>query len=182
MLRNMLIIFAAAALAVPLSAIEQRHGVLVGEVLRLDSAAKKMIVRTGEGTEHAFRFLESTTVHGVRDAAAGARDAFHGLKEGATVAVHYTEKGTEKTAEEVDHIGKDGLKATTATVRHLDRAGKSLVLATDKGAEETFRLTDRAAQNAGKEIGETAAKSAKVTVYYTEEGGRKVVHFFKKAI
>jgi len=49
------------------------------------------------------------------------------------------------------------------------------------GAEETFRLTGRAARDVGKGIGEGAEKSAKVTVYYTEEAGHKVAHFFKKA-
>jgi len=31
-----------------------------------------------------------------------------------------------------------------------------------------------------KDIGEGAEKSGKVTVYYTEEAGRKVARFFKK--
>jgi hypothetical protein len=35
-----------------------------------------------------------TTVHGTQEAAAGAKDAFHGLKDGSEVAVHYTDKGT----------------------------------------------------------------------------------------
>jgi hypothetical protein len=47
-------------------------------------------------------------------------------------------------------------------------------------AEETYRLADRAVKDTGKDIGEGAEKSAKVTVYYTEEGGHKVAHFFKK--
>jgi hypothetical protein len=32
----------------------------------------------------------------------------------------------------------------------------------------------------GKDIGEGAENSGKVTVYYTEEGGHKVAHFLKK--
>jgi len=47
------------------------------------------------------------------------------------------------------------------------------------GAEETYRLTDKAAKNAGKDVAEGAEKSAKVTVYYTEEAGKKIAHFFK---
>ena len=39
-----------------------------------------------------------------------------------------------------------------------------------------------AAKDAGKEIGEGAEKSGKVTVYYTEEAGRKVARFFKKTL
>jgi hypothetical protein len=53
---------------------------------------------------------------------------------------------------------------------------------TADGGGETYRLTGGAAKDAGKDIGEGAEKSAKVTVYYTEEAGHKVAHFFKRAI
>jgi len=41
-------------------------------------------------------------------------------------------------------------------------------------------LTDHAAADAGKEMAEGTEKGAKVTVYYAEESGRKVAHFFEK--
>jgi len=163
-------------------AVEQRHGILVGAVLRTDAAAKTVVVKLADGTEHTFHFVKRTTVHGAQGTAAGATDAFRGLKEGSEVAVHYTAQGTEETAEEIDNIGKDGLKVTEATVTHIDRGAKTLALKTADGAEETHRLTDSAAKDAGKDIAAGAEKSAKVTVYYTEEGGHKVAHFFKRAI
>lgn len=180
--RLMTLVVGAALLASTLFAVEKKHGVIVGEVLRLDAAARNMVVRTADGAEHALRFLGSTAVVGVRGAEAGARDAFRGLKEGAQVAVHYTEEGSVKVAEEVDHIGKDGLKAAEVTVRRVDRAGRKLAVSTEKGGEETMELTGRAAEHAAKEIGEGAQKSAKATVYYTEQSGREIVHFVKKAI
>jgi hypothetical protein len=163
-------------------AIEERHGILVGTVLKVDDGAKTVVVKLSDGTRHTFHFVEGTTVHGAQDTAAGAKDAFHGLKEGSSVAVHYTAKGTEETADEFDNIGKDGLKTTDATVTHIDRGAKTLTVKTGDGAEETFHLTDSAAKDAGKGIGEGTEKSAKVTVYYTEDAGHKVAHFFKKAI
>lgn len=36
-------------------------------------------------------------------------------------------------------------------------------------------------KDAGKDIAEGAEKSAKVTVYYTEDAGHKVAHFFKRS-
>ncbi len=169
----MLMVFCWPALAV-----ERRHGILVGVVIKVDNATKTVVVKLADGTEHTFHFLKRTTVHGGEDTAIAAKDAFHGLKEGSEVAVHYTAKGTEEAAEEVDRIGKDGLKATEVTVTHVDRAAKTLAVKTADGAEATYRLTD----NAAKGIGEGAEKSGKATVYYTEEGGRKVAHFFKWAI
>jgi hypothetical protein len=53
-------------------------------------------------------------------APAGAKDAFHGLKEGSEVAVHYTAKGGRETADEEDHIGKDGLKVTEGTISYIE--------------------------------------------------------------
>jgi hypothetical protein len=170
------------ALCWPALAIEQRHGILVGVVLKLDSGAKTVVVKLADGTEHTMHFVKRTTVHGAQDTAAGAKDAFHGLKEGSEVAVHYTAKGTDETAEEIDNIGKDGMKATDATVTHIDRGAKTLAVKTGDGAVETYRLTDSAARDAGKDIGEAAEKSTKVTIYYTEEGGHKVAHFFKRVI
>jgi hypothetical protein len=163
-------------------AIERRHGILVGEVLKLDAGAKTISVKMADGTEHTLHFVGKTTVHGAQAAGAGGQDAFHGLKEGGQVAVHYTAKGTDETAQEVDNLGKDGLKATEATVTHIDRGAKTMAVKTAGGVEETYRLSESAARDAGKDVGEGAEKTGKVTVYYTEEAGHKVAHFFKRAI
>jgi hypothetical protein len=171
-----------AAISWPALAVEQRHGVVVGEILKLDAAAKTVVVKTADGTKHTFRFPERTAVHGGRDAEAGSKDTFRGLKEGSQVAVHYTAKGTEETAEEIDSIGKDGLKAADVTVVHLDRGAKTLAVKTADGTEETFRVTEKAATATGEEIEKGAEKSIKGTVYYTDEAGHKVAHFFKRAI
>ncbi len=182
MLKRLIVTIMLMALCWSAFAIERRHGILVGVVLKLDAATKTAVVKLADGTEHTFHFVKRTTVHGAENTAAGAKDAFHGLKEGSEVAVHYTAKGTEETAEEVDNVGKDGMKATEATVTHIDRGAKTLAVKTADGTEETYRLTDSAAKDAGTDIAEGAEKSAIVTVYYTEEGGRKVAHFFQRAI
>jgi arginine repressor len=150
-----------------------------GTVKKVDAGTKTVVVKTADGTEHTFHFVERTSVQGADATAAGAKDAFHGVKEGSEVVVHYTKKGTEETAEEIDHVGKDGLKVTEGTVTKIDRGGKTLVVKTADGTEETYRLTEHAAKDAGKDIAKGSEKSAKVTVYYTEAGGRKIAHFFK---
>ena len=95
--------------------------------------------------------------------------------------VHYTTEGTEDTAEEIDRVGKDGLKVAEGTVKKIDRGAKTVAVTTAEGTEETYRLTDQAARDAGKDIGEGTEKSVRITVYYTDEAGRKVAHFFKKS-
>ena len=166
----------------PALAVEPRHGYVVGEVLKLNSATKTIVVKTADGAEHTLRFAEHTAVHGTQATAAGATDAFHGLKEGTQVAVHYTVKGTEETANEIDNVGKDGLKAAEVTVVHVDRGARTVATKAADGTEETYRLSASAAKDAGKDVGEGADQSAKATIYYTEEAGHKLVHFFKRAI
>jgi hypothetical protein len=102
------------------------------------------------------------------------------LKEGSEVVAHYTTRGSEDTAVEVDKVGKDGLKATDGTVKEIDKGGKKLVVKTADGTEETFRLTGHASEDAGKDIAKGTEKGSKVTVYYTEDAGKKVAHFFEK--
>ena len=182
MLTRCFVVLLLMAWSWPALAITERHGILVGVVLKVDDAAKTVAVKVADGTEHTFHFVERSAVHGAEGTAEGAKEAFHGLKEGSEVAVHYTAKGSVETAEEVDQVGKGGLKATEATVTRIDRGAKTLVVKTADGTEETYQLTDSAAKDAGKDIAKGAKKSAKVTVYYTEEAGHKVAHFFKRAI
>ncbi len=182
MIKHFSLIFMLLALCLSALAVEEQHGILTGTVLKLDAAAKTVVVKTADGTEHTLHFVKRSTVIGAEDTAKGSEDAFHGLKEGSEVAVHYTAKGGVETGDEFDRIGKDGLKATDATVTHIDRGAKTLAVKTADGTEQTFRLTGSAAKDAGKDIAEGTEKTAKVTVYYTEEGGKKVAHFFKKAV
>ncbi|MGA2021843.1 MAG: hypothetical protein ABSH02_14720 [Candidatus Sulfotelmatobacter sp.] len=154
-------------------------GAVHGTIVKLDSATKTAVVKSKDGTEHSLKFVDKTTVHGGEATATGTKDAFHGLTEGTEVVAHYTTAGTEKTAVEVDRVGKDGIKSVDGTIMHIDRAGKTLAVKTADGTEDTFRLTDHAAADAGKDIAKGSEKSAKVTVYYTEKAGKKVAHFFE---
>jgi hypothetical protein len=153
-----------------------------GKVERVDRVAKTIVVKAKDGTEHTFHFVGRTAVHGAETAGAATKESFHGLKEGSDVVVHYTAKGSEETAEEVDRVGEGGLKATEGTVTHIDRGAKTVTIKAADGTEQAFRLTDHAAEDAGKDVSEGAEKSGKVTVYYTEQAGHKVAHFFGKAL
>ena len=151
-----------------------------GTVEKVDSAGKTVVVKTADGTEHSLHYVKTTTVHGADATAGAAKDSWHGLKEGSEVVAHYTKRGTEETAVEIDRVGSDGLKATKGTVKEIDRGGKKIVVVTADGAEETFVLTGRAAKDAGKDIAAGTEKGSKVVVYSTEDAGKKIAHFFEK--
>lgn len=151
-----------------------------GTIKKVDAATKTMMVKTADGTEHSLHFLDKTAVHGVDAAEESAKDSWHGLREGTEVVAHYTRKGTEDTALEVDKVGKSGLKMTDGTIKDIDRDGKKLIVKSSDGVESSFRLTDHAAKDGGEDIAKGMEKGAKVTVYYTEDAGKKVAHFFEK--
>ncbi len=149
---------------------------VVATVRTVDKGARTVVVKAADGTETTFHFVGKTIAHGAEATGHGAKTAFEGMKEGDEVVVHYTVKGAEKTAEEVDHIGKDGLKASVVVVKSVDHGAKTVTVKTAEGAEETYHLTARAAKDTGKGL----EKAGKVTVYYTEDAGKKVAHYFKE--
>jgi hypothetical protein len=151
-----------------------------GTIEKIDSATKTVVVKTADGTEHSLHFVDKTAVHGADASAKATEDSWHGMKEGTEVVVHYTTRGTEDTAVEIDRVDKGGLKATEGTIKAIDRGGKRLVVETADGTEETFRLTDHATVDAGKDMAKGTEKGSKITVYYTEVAGKKVAHFFEK--
>ena len=150
-----------------------------GTVDDVDTGTKTIVVKTDDGIKHSIHFVDRTAVHGADLSKDAGKDSWHGVEKGSEVVAHYTSKGGEDTAVEIDKVGHGGLKATEGTVKEIDRGGKKLVVDTGKGGEETFRLTDHASVDAGKGIEKGTVKGSKVTVYYTEEAGKKVAHFFK---
>ena len=151
---------------------------LEGTVEREYAGAHTIIVKTIDGVEHVFHFAKDLLVHGGRG---DGNDALPGLREGASVVVHYTVASTIESAEEIDQIGDEGMRVTEGVVTRVDRERKQITIRFYDGKSETFRLTDRAAMDAGRDIDQAAADATKVVVYYRDEQGRKVAHFFKKA-
>ena len=150
-----------------------------GTITKIDHAAKTVGIKTADGTEHTMHLAGRTVVHGGQETLKGADAAANGLKEGSQVVVHSTKKGTEETAEEIDRVGDDGLKRTDGTVTSLDRKAHTMTIKSEDGTEQAYQLSKNAAEDAGKDTDDAAKKSAHVSVYYSEEAGHKVAHFFK---
>jgi hypothetical protein len=165
------LVFVSAAYAADV-AVSALHGT----IKKVDSAGKTVVVATADGTEKTLHVGKETAVHGVDAADKGAKDSWNGLKDGTEVVAHYTKKGSEDSAVEIDKVGKDGLKATEGTVKEVDRGGKKIVITAADGTDHTFHLTDHAAKDSGEGI----EKGTKVVVYSTEDAGKKVGHFFEK--
>ncbi len=144
--------------------------IIHGTIKKVDSATKTIVVQAADGTEHTIKVTDAATVK-------GTKEGFDGLKQGTEVVARTTGKGADETALEVGKIGKDGFKATKGTVEKFDKDSKTVVIKSADGTEKTFELSGRALEDAGKATGAGVAKGTKVTVYYTEEGGKKVAHY-----
>jgi hypothetical protein len=180
-MKNLLRFLVVATLLVfAIRATEDVANAIHGTITKLDSATKTMVVKTKDGVEHAVHFGDKTAVWGADKTAAGAKEAFKGLSEGSEVVVHYTVKGTESTATEVDKVGKDGLKSIDGTITKIGEGGKTVVVKAADGTEETFTVVGHDTAEGAKAIGNGTAKAGKATVYYSQEGGKKVAHFFEK--
>jgi hypothetical protein len=143
-----------------------------GVVTKVDKGTKTIVVKSADGTEHSIKVASKATVE-------GTTEGFDGLKEGSEVVAHYTVKGSQKTAVEVDKVGKEGMKATEGTITKIDKGAKTLSIKTADGTEKTFKMTGSAAKDSGKAIAAGSEKTAKVTVYYTEKAGKSIAHFFE---
>jgi hypothetical protein len=146
---------------------------LHGTIKKVDSATKTIVVKSADGTEHTIKITDASVVK-------GSKDGFNGLKEGTEVVARTTGKGADETATEIGKVGKDGFMATKGTVEKFDKDAKTLVIKGADGTEKTFEVSDKAVEDAGKATGAGIAKGSKITVYYTEDAGKKVAHYLSQ--
>jgi len=167
-----LVIHSASAPAqnVPVSGVTGTMG-LDGTVDKFYAGTHSALVKTADGIRHLVHLTDRTAVHGRRP----TEDPFSGLEEGSQVVVHYVVNGDTNTAVEIDRVGDGGLNLVEGTVVGIDRVAKKLTIQLADDSSMTLRLTDRAAHDVGKDV----MNRAKVIVYYADEGGTRVAHYFK---
>lgn len=150
---------------------------LEGTVVQEHATANTIAVKTMDGVEHLFHFTKDILVHGGQGSGV---EALQGLRDGTTVAVHYTVAGSDASALEIDQISDDGLKVTEGEVTRIDRGRRQITIRFDNGKTEVFQLTEHAASGAGKDVDHAPDGRVRVRVYYTDDEGHKVAHFFKR--
>lgn len=170
----------AACFALAVARAQNPTHVITGTVEKVDAGAKTIAVKTADGTVETAKFTEKTTVHGLKD---GAKGADLVGKEGGHVIVHTTGEGAEKTAHSVVWFGDKTVHATEGTVEDVGEGTKTVAVKTADGTKEAFEVSEHATVDTGKAVGRYSAVGAKkgehVTVYYTEEAGKKIAHLFK---
>jgi hypothetical protein len=172
--------FAAICLAAASLAAQTSTNVFTGTLEKVDSGAKTISVKAADGTVKTVKFTDKTTVHGLKDAAKGADLAG---KEGGHVVVHSVGTGADETAHSIAWFGDKSVHTVDGTVEDVGKGTKTVAVKTADGTKETFVVSEHATVDTGKDVGRYSEKGAKegehVTVYYTEEAGKKVAHVFK---
>jgi len=139
---------------------------LPANVDKIYDGVNTIVVTTTDGVHHAIHPTPDAKIHGAQ--------ALASLSRGTPVVVHYTTAGGEKISDEIDVLGSTGLKYTEGTVTAVDRVRKTITVKYTGGTIETLKLTHHAAEENG------TLKGNRVAVYYSDESGRKVAHYFKR--
>ncbi len=162
-----------------LHAADQPPSAIHGKVTNIDTAAKTITIEASDGRKETLRVSEKTTVYMKGGSGQLEKRPWTGLKDGSEVVAHYSKRGAEAVATEVAKVGDDGLKTTEGTLSEIDKGTRKVTVKTAQGAEETYHLTEQAAKTAGIDTAKATQKGAKVSLYYTEDAGKKVAHFFE---
>jgi hypothetical protein len=136
-----------------------------------------LIVKTIDGVAHVYNFTKDLIVHGGKKSGV---DALEGLREGTTVVIHYSTTGGKASAEEIDVLGDEGLRITEGVVTDINRGKKEITIRFANGQTETLQMTGRAAAESEGILDAAGRASARIVVYYADEAGRKVAHYFRK--
>jgi arginine repressor len=149
---------------------------IAGTVESVDSAAKTVAIKTADGSVKVFKLTEKSVVEGAK---AGASYTVLGAEKGSHVVVTYSGEAANATVSGVKVVGKGTVKVSEGTVTKVDEAAKTVTVKTASGSEEVYHFSEKVTVDSAKGIAKGTAQGAKVSVYYTEEAGKKVAHLFK---
>lgn len=176
---------AAGFLLFPPKAVDAQNRPPLQEPIALEGTMKQfyhganvVIVTTMDGVEHVYQFTKNLIVHGGKKPGV---DALEGLRDGTTVVIHYSESGPNAAADEIDLLGDEGLRITEGVVTNIDRRKKEITVTYANGKTETLLMTDRAAAESGATLEKSSGEATHVVIYYVDESGHKVAHYFKKS-
>jgi len=150
---------------------------LEGTMKQFYRAANVVVVTTMDGLEHVYHFTKDLVVHGGKKPGV---DALEGLREGTTVVIHESTRESQASADEIDILGDEGLKITEGMVTNIDRRKGEITIRYNNGKTETLQMTTRAAAETEAGIAGTGEEASTVIVYYSDEAGQKIAHYFKK--
>jgi hypothetical protein len=170
------------------------HGThaVVGEAQEVGPKGAHIVVKSEDGKTQRVETHAGTEVnafeHGFQEIGKGAvqvsKATADEVKKGATVAVRYSEKEGKMVAHQVQHAAKATVKETKVIIHRVEDGGRKVIVKTKDGAEQVYEVGKDATVATGNkivEIGKVAgakiAEGTTATIHYTEEAGKKTIHF-----
>ena len=148
-----------------------------GTVQETSEAGHTILVKAADGVSRLFHLNRRSTIH---SGDAAGEEALRALKKGTPVVVHYTAEGENLTAEEIDRLGDEGLKQLQGVVTVVNHGARTISIKLADGTRQTLRLSDRAATEVGEDIDHAGDRTIRVIVYFRDEAGQRVAHYFKR--
>jgi len=158
-------------------------------VMALDDTMKKFyravnigLVAAREGVDQTYRFTTSLIGHPGSDPRQPIVAALEGLREGTVVIVQFGVQVRGEPEETADPISDEDLMATEGRVVHIDRRRQRVTVKYEDGTVDVMQLTERAAAATWPEKEQAIAAQAagaQAAVYYNDQDGQRVVHFFR---
>lgn len=147
-----------------------------GTLEKVDPAGKTIVVKTRDGNDVTLHFTDATSVRGLGPLRGAPMLAG---EEGMEVVVRYTD---DKVVQSIVLTGGVSFDLTIGTVVTFDRTAKTLLVTTTDGTRQLFQLGEYCTINTARGVEETVTtpghvlkKGGLVVLYFTQEGGQKVV-------
>jgi len=182
--RFFLLAFVSAACST-IYAQEIVHGVS-GVVTAVNPADNTITVKTTDDSDWVFKYQRGAKPKLVfdKDVRTGTIEPVDFNKIGDHVVAYYIDQGfVNRTIVALKDFGASELKTASGSV--IKTRHHEIILKTDAGATETFEISkDASAETPGGVVSGfkfDADPGTKVTVRYTEEGGRMTAQFIRNA-
>jgi len=118
-----------------------------------------LIVKTVGGVGHLFHWIRRTA----DDSAAADDRTWRGIDDGSKVVMR-------------DRFAGDGVDDIEGVVTTVDRHAKTIAIRLADGSQQTLR----AISDAGEDIDGSDVSTAMVVVYFRDEAGGQVAHYFTR--
>jgi hypothetical protein len=184
MKRFFLLAFVSAACSA-IYAQEIVHAV-TGVVTSLDPANNTITIKTNDGSDGVFKYQKTLRTNLVFDKEVrnGTTEPASFNKIGDHVVAYFVDQGfVNRTIVALKDFGPSALKAASGTV--VKTKHHEIVLRTDAGTTEAFEIAKDASAETPQGVVSgfkfDVDPGTKVTVRYTEEGGRMIAQFIRNA-
>jgi hypothetical protein len=145
---------------------------VLGTIENVDHGANTITVRLSDGTDKMLLLAKRLKVNGREEPRDRAESA---LSAQERAVIYYTDKGGDETAVDVELLNHAMRRTVTGTLVSADKSSKTVVLRTENGKEETFRVQSDAVIETSDSVVTfdrfEPQSGAQITLHYEDPAG-----------